>query len=136
MLPILLVAVAAFGSALSPLLARALTPVAGLVGARSSSSSPPCRTSASSGGRGPIGDFFFRAETAACPGGGPPPTPEYYDCLSERMWTRHPILIDALGGAGTAGGAVTVALVTLVVVGCLVRFRSEAAERLSTPRGR
>ncbi len=83
-----------------------------------------------------IGDFFFRAETAACPGGGPPPTPEYYDCLGERMWTRHPILLDALGGVGTPGGIVTVALVTLVVVGCLLRFRGEAAERLSTPRGR
>ena len=75
-----------------------------------------------------MGDFFFRAETAACPGGGPPPTQEYYDCLSERMWTRHPILLDALGGIVTPGGAVTIALVTLVVVGCLVRFRSEAAD--------
>jgi hypothetical protein len=83
-----------------------------------------------------VGDFFFRAETAACPGGGPPPTQEYYDCLSERMWTRHPILLDALGGIVTPGGAVTVALVTLVAVGCLVRFRSEAADRLSTPHGR
>jgi hypothetical protein len=32
--------------------------------------------------------------------------------------------------------ALTVALVTLVVVRCLLRFRGETAGRLSTPRGR
>ena len=135
-LPILLVAVAAFGSALSPLLARVLTPVAGLVGVAILVVVAALPHVGLLWRPRTIGDFFFRAETAACPGGGPPPTPEYYDCLGERMWTRHPILLDALGGVGTPGGIVTVALVTLVVVGCLVRFRGEAAERLSRPRGR
>ena len=135
-LPIVLVAVAAFGSALSPFLARALTPAAGLVAGAILVVVAALPHVGLVWRPRTIGDFFFRAETAACPGGGPPPTPEYYDCLGERMWTRHPILLDALGGVGTPGGVVTVALVTLVVVGCLVRFRGEAAERLSTPRGR
>ena len=135
-LPILLVAIAAFGSALSPLIARALTPVAGVVAAAILVVVAALPHVGLVWRPRTIGDFFFRPETAACPGGGPPPTPEYYDCLSERMWTRHPILLDALGGAGTPGGAITVALVTLVVVGCLLRFRGEAAGRLSTPRGR
>jgi hypothetical protein len=135
-LPIVLVAVAAFGSALSPLLARALSPIARLVGASIVVAAAALPHVGLVWRPRAVGDFFFRAETAACPGGGPPPTQEYYDCLSERMWTRHPILLDALGGVGTPGGAVTIALVTLVVVGCLVRFRSEAAERLSTPHGR
>jgi hypothetical protein len=135
-LPILLAAVAAFGSALSPFLARALTPVAGLVAAAILVVVAALPHIGLVWRPGTIGDFFFRAETAVCPGGGPPPTPEYYDCLSERMWTRHPILLDALGGVGTPGGVLTVALVTLVVVGCLLRFRGEAAERLSTPHGR
>ena len=81
-----------------------------------------------------IGDFFFRTTTTVCPGGGPPPTPAYYDCLHEEMWTRHPILLDALSGVASAGGVVTTGLVTLVAVGCLVRFRSEAAAVVSTRR--
>ena len=135
-LPILLVALAASGSALSPFLARALAPPGGLVAGAILVVVAALPHVGLVWRPRTIGDFFFRAETAACPGGGPPPTPEYYDCLRERMWTRHPIMLDALGGVGTPGGIVTVALVTLVVVGCLVRFRGEAAERLSRPRGR
>jgi hypothetical protein len=137
-LPILLAAVAAFGSALTPLLMRALAPVAGLVVAAVLVVVAALPHVGLVWRPETVADFFFRAETAACPGGGPPPTPEYYDCLSERMWTRDPILVDALGGVGTAGGAVMAVLVTAVVVGCLVRFRSEATARLalSTRRGR
>ncbi len=135
-LPILLVGVAAFGAALTPPLARLLASRAGFAGVALLTIVAAAPHLGLVWRPGTVGDFFFRAETAACPGGGPPPTPEYYACLSERMWTRHPILLDALGGVATAGGALTAVLVALVVVGCLLRFRGEAAERLSTLRGR
>ncbi len=72
-LPILLVAVAAFGSALSPLLARVLTPVAGLAGVAILVVVAALPHVGLVWRPQTIGDFFFRAETAACPGGGPPP---------------------------------------------------------------
>ena len=128
-LPLVLLSIATFGSTLTPLVARVLARIPGLVAATLLVVVAAVPHVGLLWRPDTIGDFFFRAETAVCPGGGPPPTPEYYGCLREQMWTRHPILLDALGGVATPGGAVTLALVTLVVVGCLVRFRGEAEAR-------
>ena len=133
-LPILLVAIAAYGRGLTPLAAAVLRPAWAVVAVSALTVGVALPHVGLIWRPETIGDFFFRTTTTVCPGGGPPPTPAYYDCLHEEMWTRHPILLDALSGVASAGGVVTTGLVTLVAVGCLVRFRSEAAAVVSTRR--
>ena len=64
-----------------------------------------------------------------CPGGGPPPTPAYDACLHEEMWTRHPILLDALAGLQAPGGTVTAILVGVVPADASCCFRRELADQ-------
>jgi hypothetical protein len=135
-LPILLLAMTAYGRGLTPLAAAVLGPAWAAVAAAALIVVVALPHVGLLWRPETIGDFFFFTTTAVCPGGGPPPTPAYYDCLREEMWTRHPILLDALSGVATAGGVVTTGLVTLVAVGCLARFRDEAgAVAVSTRRG-
>lgn len=77
-----------------------------------------------------VGEFFFLTVTDVCPGGGPPPTAAYYACLREELWSRHPIWLDALRGLAGWEGLATVLAVSLVVAGCLVLLRQEAAARI------
>jgi hypothetical protein len=133
-LPIVLLALAAFGSALTPLAARVLEPISGLIVAAALIVLVALPHIGMLWRPETVGDFFFFTTTQVCPGGGPPPTPAYYDCLHEQMWTRHPILLDALAGLETVGGVATAFLVSVVVVGCLVRFRRETARAVNTPR--
>ena len=116
-LPILLLALAAFGSSLTPLVARVLGPIPGLVAVAALAVATALPHVGLLWRPETVGEFFFFTKTAVCPGGGPPPTPEYYACLREEMWTRHPILLDALGGLATPGGAITTIFVALVVYG-------------------
>jgi hypothetical protein len=135
-LPILLVALAAYGPRLTPAAARVLTPVPALVATAVVAVLVALPHVGLLWRPQTIGDFFFRAETAVCPGGGPPPTRAYYDCLREQMWARDPIVLDALRGLGTPGGVVTALLVSLVVVGSLVLLRADLTAAISTRRAR
>ena len=68
--------------------------------------------------------LFFFAETAACqPTARAPDSPGYYACLHEQMWTRKPILVDALSGLTTGGGLLTMLAVIAALVGCLAQLR-------------
>ena len=133
-LPILLLAMTAYGRGLTAIAAAVLRPAWALVGTAVLIVVVALPHVGLLWRPETIGDFFFRTTTAVCPGGGPPPTTAYYDCLRERMWTRHPILLDALSGVDTAGGIGTTVLVSLVAVGCLLRFRDEAEAVVSTRR--
>ena len=134
-LPILLLALAALGRGLTPIAAAAFRPAWVLIVAAAFVVLVALPHVGLLWRPETIGDFFYRTTTAVCPGGGPPPTPAYYDCLREEMWTRHPIMLDAISGVAEPGGVVTTLLVTSVVVGCLLRFRREAAAVVTTPSG-
>ena len=45
---------------------------------------------------------------------------------------RGRVLLDALAGLGSPGGAITTVLVGIVVVGCFVLFRRDAMRAVST----
>jgi hypothetical protein len=128
-LPVLLVALAAFGSALRPAAARILTPAVGLVAASMVTVVVALPHVGYLWAQDTVGNFFFFHATGACPGGGPPPTSAYYDCLHEEMWARRPIWLDSLHGLRTAGGLATAIATALVVVGSLVLFRRELEQR-------
>jgi hypothetical protein len=133
-LPVLLVALAAFGSTLRPAAARILTPVTGLVAVSVVAVLVALPHVGYLWAPDTVGNFFFFHTTAVCPGGGPPPTPRYYDCLHEEMWARRPIWLDSLHGLRRAGGLATAMATALVVVGSLVLFRRELEQRLLLPR--
>lgn len=126
--PVLLIALAAFGRTLTPLAARALTRVSTLVLTAAIAVAVALPHVGYLWHRDAVGNFFFWHTTSVCPGGGPPPTPAYYDCLREQMWTRHPIVLDALDGLGTPQGAATAIALAFVVVGALLHFRREAMD--------
>jgi hypothetical protein len=125
-LPILLLALAAFGSTLTPFVARLLASRAGLIAVASLAVLVALPHVGFLWHPEVVGDFFFFHQTSVCPGGGPPPTPAYYACLREEMWTRHPIWLDALSGLKSAEGVATALAVTVVSIGCLVLFRRDA----------
>jgi hypothetical protein len=127
-LPILLLALAAFGSMLTPFVARALTSLAGL-GVAALVVVVALPHVGLLGRPQTVGEFFFFHKTSVCPGGGPPPTPAYYDCLREEMWSRHPIWLDSLSSLATPKGASTALAVVIVIVGCLVLLRREVVGR-------
>jgi hypothetical protein len=128
-LPILLLALAAFGGTLTPLAARLIASRAALITVGSLVVVAALPHVGFLWHPEVVGNFFFFHQTAVCPGGGPPPTPAYYDCLREEMWTRHPIWLDALSGLRSTAGLATAVAVASVSVGCLVLFRREAATR-------
>jgi hypothetical protein len=131
--PIVLLSLAAFGHALTPIVTRILAPVAGLVAVAALVLLAALPHIGFLWRADVVGDFFFFHATSACPGGGPPPTTAYYDCLREQMWVRHPIWLDALSGLRKPEAIGTAAVVSLAVVGCLAQFRREAVERSGRP---
>jgi len=66
---------------------------------------------------------FFLHTTDVCPAFGPGDA--HYECLREQMWGRRPIWLDALEGLATPGGVVTLAAVAALVGGSLVLLRRE-----------
>jgi biotin transporter BioY len=68
---------------------------------------------------------FFGATTVACPRGIAPGGRQYYSGLHERMWSRHPLLLDALHGLASAPAVLTVIAVAVVVTGSLIVVRRE-----------
>jgi hypothetical protein len=127
---VLLLSLAAFGSTLTPVLARLLASTAGLVGVAALVVVVAMPHIGVLWHPETVGDFFFFHTTSVCPGGGPPPTPGYYDCLHEQMWARHPILLDALAGLTRLEGVGTAFALSAVVVGSLALFRRDAEARI------
>jgi hypothetical protein len=74
---------------------------------------------------------FFSRRTAHCPAFGP--GAQHYECLSEQMWSRRPISIDALAGLTSGTAVLTLVAVALVVIGSLVLFRRELRVETSSP---
>ncbi len=66
---------------------------------------------------------FFSPTDRRCHGSYGIGSSRYYACLHEQMWTRHPMLLDAVPGLKTTTGAVTSVAVTLGVLGCLILLR-------------
>jgi hypothetical protein len=70
---------------------------------------------------------FFAHRSERCTSSRPFGSNAYYTCLREQMWTQRPIMNDALSGLGRAGGAFTAVLVAAAVVGSLVLLREGVA---------
>jgi hypothetical protein len=128
-LPILLLSLAAFGPLLRPFAARAFA----------HASSVPLLALATVLVAAPHVGYlwrystvpaFFSRETAHCPARGP--GAQHYECLSEQMWSRRPIWIDALPGLTSTAAALTLVAVAMVAVGSLVLFRRELREATSS----
>jgi hypothetical protein len=128
-----LLAVAAFGSRLTPAAARVLGPAPGLATVAVLVVIAALPHVGFLWHPETVGDFFCVPQSAVCFGGGPPPTPAYYDCLHEQMWLRQPIWLDALAGLKRPEGALTLTAVMLVAVGSLAAFRREATARAAEP---
>jgi hypothetical protein len=121
-LPILLLALAAYGPALRPFAARALESRKRLavVGLTTLLVAVPH-----------VGYLwrydtvpeFFTRQTARCPAFGP--GPRHYDCIREQMWSRRPIWIDALPGLDSLAAILTLLAVAAVIAGSLVLLRRE-----------
>lgn len=69
---------------------------------------------------------FFTVSTGSCPATGSITSESYYDCVREEMWTRHPIVLDALSGLRTVGGGLTALAVAAALAGAVALFRDES----------
>jgi hypothetical protein len=125
-LPLLLLALVAFGSAARPFAARLLaTPWRLLVVA----AAVLALTLPHVGylWRPQTTTEFFAHRSERCTSSRPFGSSAYYTCLREQMWTQRPIMNDALSGLGRAGGAFTAVLVAAAVAGSLVLLREGIA---------
>lgn len=71
-------------------------------------------------------DEFFALSSKNRRCTGPPGSSDYYACMRETMWSRRPIVNDALRGLAEPGGAVTVAA---GIFGSLFLLRTELNAR-------
>ena len=125
-LPLLLLALVAFGTAARPFAARLLaTPWRLLVVA----AAVLALTLPHVGylWRPQTTTEFFAHRSERCTSSRPFGSNAYYTCLREQMWTQRPIMNDALSGLGRVGGAFTALLVAAAVVGSLVLLREGIA---------
>jgi hypothetical protein len=68
-------------------------------------------------------DEFFALNRANPDCSAPVGSSGYYACLHETMWSRRPIVNDALRGLGEPGGAVTAVIVGAALLGSLALLR-------------
>ena len=66
---------------------------------------------------------FFSPDDPQCRGAEPYGGPKHYACLREQTWVRRPMLVDALPGLATPGGAATSAAVIIALLGSLIVLR-------------
>jgi hypothetical protein len=69
---------------------------------------------------------FFSPADRHCNGSYLQGSPRYYGCVREQMWYRRPMVLDALPGLETTGGASTAIVVTLGLLGSLMLLREDA----------
>jgi hypothetical protein len=121
-LPILLLSLAAYGTLLRPLAARAFgsTPGLAIVGLATLVVASP---HVGFLWRYSTVPAFFERETAHCPALGP--GTQHYTCLHEQMWSRRPIWVDALEGLSSTRAILTFVAVAAVALGSLILFRRE-----------
>jgi hypothetical protein len=78
--------------------------------------------------------FALSRENPDCK--GPPGSDAYYACLRETMWSRRPIVNDALRGLGEPGGAATAVAVAAALIGSLALLRAGLLRPASQPLSR
>jgi hypothetical protein len=66
---------------------------------------------------------FFSPNDPHCKGRGPFGSARHYSCLREQTWFRRPMLVDALPGLRTTGGVVSSIAVTFGLLGSLILLR-------------
>jgi hypothetical protein len=66
---------------------------------------------------------FFTAKSGPCLGPHAIGSPKHYACQHDDLWFRRPMLLYGLRGLKTAGGAVTSIAVAVALLGCLVLLR-------------
>jgi hypothetical protein len=76
---------------------------------------------------------FFRQENPQCTAPWRGDAPRWYACQHEQMWFGRPMLLYALEGVGTAGGAVTSIAVAGGLLGCLLTLREELLRQRREP---
>jgi hypothetical protein len=69
-------------------------------------------------------DEFFFARDRRCQPTNPIGSARYYECVHEQVWLRHPILLQAMPGLRTPGGALTAIMVAFGTLSCLVLLRA------------
>jgi hypothetical protein len=75
---------------------------------------------------------FFRQENPPCTAPWREDAARWYACQHEQMWFGRPMLLYALEGVGTAGGAVTGIALAAALLGCLLTLREELLRRRPT----
>jgi hypothetical protein len=74
-------------------------------------------------------DEFFTDTTGPCAGSFAIGSAQHYACQHDRLWFRRPVLLYGLRGLGTVGGAATAFVVAVALAGSLVLLRKELEDR-------
>jgi hypothetical protein len=123
-LPLLLLALVAYGGLLGPPTARLLMPPWRLLlvfGVVLAFTLPNIGTMWRPNATG----AFFRQQQPPCDAPWRGGVEKWNDCQHQQMWFDRPMPLYGLHGVATPGGAVTTALVALGLLGCLVLLREE-----------
>jgi hypothetical protein len=123
-LPLLLLALVAYGEVLGPPVARLLAPPWRLLivfGVVLAFTLPNIGTMWRPNATGE----FFRQQQPPCDAPWRGGVDQWNDCQHQQMWFDRPMPFYGLHGVRTPGGAVTTALVALGLLGCLVLLRGE-----------
>ena len=123
-LPLLLLALVAYGGLLGPPTARLLMPPWRLLlvfGVVLAFTLPNIGTMWRPNATG----AFFRQQQPPCDAPWRGGVEKWNDCQHQQMWFDRPMPLYGLHGVATPGGAVTTALVALGMLGCLVLLREE-----------
>jgi hypothetical protein len=129
-LPLVLLALSAYGSVLGTLTARLLAPTwrllvvfALLIVFALPHVGHLWKPDATAG--------FFEVESTPCDAPWRGGVDEWHECQHRRLWfERRPMPLYSVEGVATSGGAVTSAVVALGLLGCLVLLRHDLAGRL------
>jgi hypothetical protein len=123
-LPLVLLALVAYGDALRPLAARVLTPpwrLLLLFVVVLAFTLPAIGTMWRPNATG----AFFLQQQPPCDSPWRGGVEKWHRCQHQEMWFDRPMLLYGLHGVKSPGGAVTTALVALGLLGCLVLLRGE-----------
>jgi hypothetical protein len=131
-LPLLLIALVAYGGVLGPPTARLLTPPWRLLlvlGVVLAFTLPNIGTMWRPNATG----AFFRQQRPPCDAPWRGGVERWNDCQHQQMWLDRPMPLYGLHGVATPGGAVTTALLALGLLGCLVLLRGELVPAQQRP---
>jgi hypothetical protein len=81
-------------------------------------------------------DEFFTDNSGPCVGSFAIGSAQHYACQHDRLWFRRPALLYGLRGLKTAGGAVTSVALSVALFGCLILLREELVAGTTAGRRR